>query len=175
MDLKKIKNFSIFMIFVFCFINHFLYDFFPCFLTSVFFPVNESICEHMKMLVSSVIMWEFILFVVFKKNNYHFNNFLLNVLCTCICSVFIFLSIYFPFYYLFGDVFVLNVIFLFISIFLSVNIGFSILNKRDYNLELFSFILMIFIYVIFIIFTYYPPRSFLFVDPRNGGYGIIPD
>lgn len=172
MKLNNVKNFSIFIIFIFCFLVHFLYDFFPSFLTALFFPVNESVWEHMKMLVSSIIIWEFILFIVFKKNNYFFNNFFFSVLCTCICSVIIFLSMYYPLYFLFGDHFIINVILLFISIFLSVNIGFKILNMNDFNFEFISFLFIILMYTMFAIFTYNPPKYPIFMDPRNGSYGI---
>lgn len=172
MNLIKIKNFSIFIIFVFCFVFHFLYDLFPSFLTAIFFPVNESVWEHMKMLFSSVFIWEMILFFIFKKKNYHFNNFFFSLLCTCICSVIIFLTFYYPLYLLFGDHFLLNIVLLFISIFLSVNIGFTILNTDDFNFEFVSFVLIIFIYVLFCIFTYNPPKYPIFADPRDGGYGI---
>ena len=53
MDLKKVKIVSIFGMFIFCFLTHFLYNFFPNTLFSIFFPVNESIWEHMKMMSSS--------------------------------------------------------------------------------------------------------------------------
>ena len=175
MELNKIKFFSIFVILIFCFITHFLYDVFPSFLTSLFFPVNESIWEHMKMLVSSILIWEVILYFIFKKNNYYFENFFLNVLCTCLCGVFIFLIIYFPLYFIFGHSFFINVILLFVSIFFSVNVGFSILNKYNYNLEFFSFIAIIVIVIMFGIFTYYPPQNNLFIDPVSGEFGIILD
>ena len=57
MDLKKIKIVSIFGMFILCFLTHFLYNFFPNTLFSIFFPVNESIWEHMKMMTSSILIW----------------------------------------------------------------------------------------------------------------------
>ena len=172
MEPNKIKNLSIFIIFIFCFITHFLYDLFPSFLTSIVFPVNESVWEHMKMLVSSILIWELILLFILKKNNYYFNNFFFNVLCTCISSVIIFLTIYYPLYSLFGNHFIINIIILFISIFLSVNIGFKILNMDNFNIDFISFILIIFIYIAFSVFTYNPPKYPIFMDPRDNSYGI---
>ena len=172
MKLNKIKKLSILIIFIFCFITHFLYDLFPSFLTSIFFPVNESVWEHMKMLVSSILIWELILLFILKKNNYYFNNFFFNVLCTCISSVIIFLTIYYPLHSLFGDHFIINIILLFISIFLSVNIGFKILNMDNFNIDFISFILIIFIYITFGVFTYNSPKYPIFMDPRDNSYGI---
>lgn len=172
MELNKIKNLSILIIFIFCFITHFIYEYFPSFFTSLFFPVNESIWEHMKMLISSIIIWESILYFILKKNNYHINNFFLNVLCICLCSVSIFLILYYSLYFIIGDSFIINIILLFISIFISVNIGFKILNNDNYSMELFSFICIIIIYIIFGVFTYYPPKSPLFINPISKKYGI---
>lgn len=95
MDLNRFKILSIIFIFVFCFFAHFLYTFFPSFLTSIFFPVNESVWEHMKMIASSIIVWEFILFLILRKENYYFNNYILSVLCISLCSVISFLIMYF--------------------------------------------------------------------------------
>lgn len=172
MELNKIKNLSILIIFAFCFITHFIYDYFPSFFTSLFFPINESVWEHMKMLTSSIIIWEFILYFILRKNNYHIKNFFLNVLCVCLCSVFIFLILYYSLYPIIGDNFIINIILLFVAIFISVNIGFKILNNDNYSLELLSFIGIIIIYIIFGVFTYYPPKNTLFIDPINKKYGI---
>lgn len=172
MKYNKIKYLSIIMIFIICFITHYLYNLFPSFFTSLFFPVNESVWEHMKMLVSSIIIWDIILYFILKNNGYYFENFILSVLCTNICSIVIFLIIYYPLYMIFGDFFLLNIIILFVSIFLSVNIGFNILYKSNYNLESISILIIITIYILFGLFTYYPPKSPIFIDPRNNSYGI---
>ena len=57
MTLKSIKVLSVFAIFLLCFITHFLYNWFPNTVFSIFFPVNESIWEHMKMMTSSILIW----------------------------------------------------------------------------------------------------------------------
>lgn len=172
MDLSRFRNFSIFFIFFFCFFSHFIYDLFPSFLTSVFFPVNESIWEHMKMLISSIIIWEIILFFVFKSYGFIFDNFFIHVLIICVCSVFIFLIIYLPLFMVFGENFIINIVVLFISIFLSVKIGFNVLERKKYNLEFLSVVLIIMIYILFGFLTYYPLKNFLFLDPSSGKYGI---
>ena len=49
MTLKKSKIISTIGIFLLCFLFHFIYDWIPCTLTAIFFPVNESIWEHLKL------------------------------------------------------------------------------------------------------------------------------
>ena len=67
MTLKKIKMVSIFGMFALCFLTHFLYNWFPNSLFSIFFPVNESIWEHMKMMTSSILIWSILEYFLYKK------------------------------------------------------------------------------------------------------------
>lgn len=67
MSLKKIKIISIFGIFVLNFISHFLYEWMPNTLFSIFFPVNESIFEHMKMISTSILIYSIIEYIILKK------------------------------------------------------------------------------------------------------------
>ena len=51
MTLKKWKVISCIGIFLLSALLHFIYDWFPSFFTSLFFPVNESIWEHNKITI----------------------------------------------------------------------------------------------------------------------------
>ena len=62
MTLKKWKVISVILIFLFSSLFHFIYDWFPTFFTSLFFPVNESIWEHNKIIVMS-----FLVLAIFEK------------------------------------------------------------------------------------------------------------
>ena len=55
--MKKIKIIGIFIIFILSVIFHFLYGIFPNYLFSILFPVNESIWEHMKLIVTSTLVF----------------------------------------------------------------------------------------------------------------------
>ena len=57
MNLKKVKIIAVIGIFILTFIFHFAYEFIPCTLTAIFFPVNESIWEHQKLIFTSVIFY----------------------------------------------------------------------------------------------------------------------
>ena len=61
MTLKKWKVISVVGIFLFSALLHFIYDWFPNFFTSLFFPVNESIGEHNKIIVGSFLFWAIII------------------------------------------------------------------------------------------------------------------
>lgn len=172
MDLRKIKTIGVFVVFILCFLTHFLYTLFPNFLTSLFFPVNESIWEHVKMMTSTILIWEVIEFFILKKLSINYNNYLFSVFVTIIVSIPIFLMIYFPIYKCIGSVFLINIICLFISIYFSYIIGYQIMIKDDFKCDNLGLIGIILLYIIFGYFTYFPPKCELFLDPVNGSYGI---
>ena len=130
MTLKRLKVVSILGMFILCFLTHFLYNWFPNALFSIFFPVNESIWEHMKMMTSSILIWSVLEYFLFKKFRINHNNFALSVFLEISLSIVIFLIIYLPIYHFTGSVFVLNLIVLFISIYFVNIISFYILKFR---------------------------------------------
>ena len=65
--MKKIKIFIILLSFILSFPIHFIYDLFPCFLTSIIAPVNESIWEHMKIIYTSILLSSIIEYFIFKS------------------------------------------------------------------------------------------------------------
>ena len=173
MKLKTIKIISIFGIFTFSFLAHFAYDIFPNTITSIFFPVNESIWEHMKILTTSIILYSIIDYILIKKNNIKINNFKFQLFFTSFISVIIYLIIYLPIYRIIGE----N---LFISITLML-IDYIIISYISYRLLLtdnlgkinnISPFLIIIIYFIFTYLTYFPLNSYIFYDTNKEIYGI---
>lgn len=174
MSLKKIKIISLFGIFILDFICHFLYDWFPNVLFSIFFPVNESIFEHMKLISSSYIIYSFIELLILRKENIKFNNYIFNIAISIVSNILIFLILFLPIYYKIGENFVITIILLFISIIITQFISFKILSsKTNYlYLNVISLILIIIIYIIFGYLTYNPIICDFFFDPLNEKYGI---
>lgn len=60
---------------ILAFIFHFSYDLIPNFITSILFPVNESIWEHMKLLYTSILVYGIIDYFLNQKFNLRYNNF----------------------------------------------------------------------------------------------------
>lgn len=170
--LKRIKIFSVFGMFLLCFLTHFLYNFFPNSLFSVFFPVNESIWEHMKMIGSSILIFSVLEYFLYKKYRVSHNNFALSVFLEISLAIFIFLIIYLPIYHFTGSVFILNIIVLFISIYFVNIISFYVLKFRPLHKEVLSIIGIILIYILFGILTYFPLENDLFLDKVENKYGI---
>ena len=174
MNLKKIKIISIFGVFLINFLSHFLYDLFPNGLFAIFFPVNESIFEHMKMISSSILIYSLIEFILLKKYNVKFNNYIFNIFVSCVFNIAIFLIIFLPIYYWIGEKFIITIIILFISIMITQFISYKILSmKKNYNyLNIVSLVMIIVLYIVFAYLTYNPIIAPFFFDPMNEKYGI---
>ena len=172
MTLKKIKIISIFGMFTLCFLTHFLYNWFPNVLFSIFFPVNESIWEHMKMMTSSILIWSILEYFIYKKYRINHNNFYLSLFLEVSLSIIIFLIIYLPIYHFTGSVFILNIIVLFISLYFINVISYYILCLRPLHKEVLGVIGIILLYIILGILTYNPPYNYIFFDKLENKYGI---
>lgn len=172
MTLKRIKVCSVFGMFILCFLTHFLYNWFPNTLFSIFFPVNESIWEHMKMMTSSILAWSVIEYFLYKKYRINHNNFILSVFLEVFLSIIVFLIIYLPIYHFTGSVFILNLIVLFISIYFVNVISYYILGLRPLHKESLSICGIVLVYIIMGILTYNPPENYIFFDKMENKYGI---
>lgn len=172
MNLKKIKIFSVFGTFILAFLTHFLYDWFPNPIFSIFLPVNESIWEHMKMLFTTILLYEIIEFIILKVKKIETNNFLFASFISAIISIPIYLIIFLPIYYRFGENMIIIFIIMFITILISQIINYKLLIKEELGFKYFSIILIIISYIIFGLLTYYPPQTHLFYDTENEIYGI---
>lgn len=173
MTKKKIKLLAIVGIFLLCFLFHFLYEWFPNRLFSIFFPVNESIWEHMKLLFSATLFYGIIDYMLlFRAKAVH--NFFLQLFLSALLSIPLFLAIYLPFYYKIGAPMWLNLFILFVSICLSQLISYWILcwkpKRRIWDIA--SILGIIVVYVVFGILTYHPLQTELFFDPLEEKYGI---
>lgn len=167
MSLKKIITNSI-LIFILCSLFHYLYDKIPCFFTSIIAPVNESIWEHFKMIFTSSIIFSLISNFYYKDNNLFIRGYLRGML-----TIIILLIIYLPIRLIFGEIMIVSLLILLVSIFLSELITSKIsLKKHIKYLNIISVILILINYILFTYLTYHPIKTFLFLDTKNNKYGI---
>ncbi len=172
MNLKKIKLIGIIGIFGLCFINHFIYDIFPNDFFAIFFPVNESIWEHMKMLFTTVLIYGFIEYIFLKYYKIQFSNFFLSLYLSSLFSIVIYLSLFLPFSYLFGESEILIFSTLIITIILIQLLGYYVMIKKQYNFQFIPVILIGISYIVFGYLTYHPIKTDLFYDKSHEKYGI---
>ena len=174
MSLKKIKIIGVIVIFLLTVLFHFLYDWFPNVIFSIFLPVNESIWEHMKLLYTGIIVWGIIEYFIFKRKDIKVNNFWYQLFLTAFTSIPLYLIIYLPIYSLVGENIVINIALLILVIILEQVFSYYLLkdkNKKEL-LNKVSVVLLILGYVVFAFLTYNPPKNYLFYDTQDDVYGI---
>jgi hypothetical protein len=173
MNLKKLKLLSIIGIFILAFPIHFIYEIFPNNIFSIFFPVNESIWEHMKMLFTCFIIWSFIEYIIFQKFKILYHNFIISSFFSGIISIPIYLILYLPFYYTIGHNMIITLTMMFITIAIVEYISYIILKAKEIKyINLISLILIVITYIAFGYLTYFPIRNDLFYDHEENKYGV---
>ena len=173
MNLKKDKIIAVIGIFILSFIFHFIYNIFSSSITAIFFPVNESIWEHQKLIFTSVIFYGIIDYILLQKFRIKYNNFFTSLFISAITIIPIFLLMYLPLYYKMGPRMILNIGIMLIAIIISQIISYYILNTRNHNkLNYISVILIIISYIVFAYLTYNPIKNELFFDTKDEKYGI---
>lgn len=173
MNLKKIKISTLIITFILTFVCHFMYEWFPNLLTSIFFPVNESIWEHMKMLYTAILIGGLIEQLIIKKFKLYTNNNLLTLFIKSIISIPIFLIIYLPLYSFLGDNMILNISVMIITLIIVEILSYYLLKAKELNFKnLLSALIIIITYLVFSILTFYPPKNELFYDKQDNKYGI---
>ena len=173
MTLKRARIISTIGIFLLCFLFHFIYAWIPSYITAIFFPVNESIWEHMKLLFSAVVMYGIIDYIILQKFKVKYNNFFTNLFVTGISIIPIYLIMFLPVYYKIGENMIITIGIMLIAIIISQVISYYILKADDLDkLNIISLILIIMTYIVFAYLTYYPIKTELFFDTQEEKYGL---
>lgn len=173
MNLKKSKIISCIGIFILCFIFHFIYEILPNGLSSIFFPVNESIWEHQKLMFTSVIFYGIIDYIILKKCKIKHNNFFTSLFVSSISIIPIFLTLYLPIYHKIGPKMYLNIGIMLLAIIISQIFSYYILKFKKLNtINTISLFLIIITYIVFAYLNYNPIKCELFFDTEKEKYGI---
>lgn len=173
MNLKNSRIIAVIGIFLICFLSHFLYKWLPNSLFAIFFPVNESIWEHMKMIFTSIILYGIIDYIILYKFNIKYNNFFISLFVTALISIPIYLSIYLPIFYKMGENMFINIGLMLLVIILVEVIGYYIMRMKSCKIgNYISMILIIISYIVFGYLTYNPPKYEIFFDTQEEKYGI---
>ncbi len=173
MTLKRLKFIGIFIIFIICCINHFIYELSPNLITSIFFPVNESIFEHMKLISTSYFIYSIIEYIIIKKNNIDINNYIFGIFITPVIGIILYLLIYLPLYNMFGESMLLSIGLLFIIIIIEQIVNYFIITFKKIDfLKIVGYIGLIIINITFAYLTYNPPLTDLFLDKTEEKYGL---
>lgn len=172
--MKKIKIIGVIVTFLLTVLYHFLYKWFPNPIFEIFFPVNESIWEHMKLLYSGILTFNIIEYIIYRKKNINTNNFFTVTFLMMITSIILYLIIYLPLYDMFGENMIISISLLVIVIILEQIFSYYLLNygKENKLLNKISIILIILGYITLLSLTINPPRNYIFYDIVEHKYGV---
>ena len=172
LDLKKWKIISVIGIFLLSSLLHFIYTWWPNFFTAIFFPVNESIFEHNKIIIGSFLIWSILEKIYYKdRKNALWAGFVSSLVCA-LSVMAIFTPVFF-FILKTNDNIILTFIIFLIAIAWAQYIDYKLLN-RDYNKTLEKYAILGFLLVIAInaFLGFYPIHNGLFYDYGKNIYGI---
>lgn len=155
----------IIFLFLLSFLWHFMYDWFPCVLTSIFFSVNESIWEHMK-----IIFYVLLIGSILEKKN---NNYYLCLMVKPLVGVLFYLILFIPLYLIFGESMILSLSLMLFTYIIMELLGIKISKQEELNIKVLPIIIVILCITLFSMLTYYPLHNFLFFDSVKLGYGIL--
>ena len=172
MTLKKVKIINVVMFFALSFLWHFMYEWFPNFFTAIFFPVNESIWEHMKIIFGVIVFGSLISLMLMNKFKVKYNNFYVEVISKAVLGVIFYLLIFIPLYKWLGENMIISISLMLITYIFVELLGYKILKLNEMNIKVLPIILLVLCYILFTLFTYYPRHNFLFFDETRLLYGI---
>ncbi len=163
---KRFIWFAVPFIFIIGSLLHFAYDFFPNVFISLIAPINESIWEHTKLAFYPTLLWYW-LYPIFTSNSDKLSK--KQWLLSCVVSVFTGILVIPLLFYFYTGAF--GVEFLWVDIliyFLSVLSGQLVamhFYKYSKGLKIgWSIAILLIIFAIYVIFTFYPPQLPLFTD-----------
>lgn len=152
-------------------IFHGIYEKFPNVVTSLLFPVNESIWEHNKLVFLSFLVWAICDKLFFKNDkSVFFRTFIAMIICI------ILLDTSFSIVYFFvlekKHNLIITLLIYTISIIVSSIVGQRIRLKNDRKTEIYAFSGYIVVFIILSVLTYRPPHLPIFCDYTGNFYGI---
>ena len=154
-------------------ILHFLYDWTGLVAFAPFSAVNESTWEHMKIFFFPALIFAMIQSFFFQKE--YPNFWWIKLLGISVGTLLIPILFYTYNGALGKSPDWLNILFFFLSAFISYTVEYFLLQEgeTENGLQLIPIIVLSLFALAFIIFTAYPPKLPLFQDPISKSYGII--
>ena len=170
---KKIMIIKTITIFLSLFLFSFGYNIFPNFFTTLIFPVNESLFEHLRMIYNTEIIISLIIYIILKIKKYNIHNYIFALLICTIFNIILFYLIYMFIYNRYCSNLIITMTLYFITLSISQYLFYLICLKP--NNQFYNNICLIIIPVIWVMllfWTYNPPHTKFFFDPIKEIYGI---
>jgi hypothetical protein len=142
-------------------------------LVAAFAAVNESVWEHLKLAFFPLLIFSLIEYKFIKELT---RNFIIAKTVAGYLMSVIIVIIFYAYTAILGDnLLIFDVLTFIIAVFIGQIISYKILilPEKSKNSIIISWIAIIMLVIIFVVFTYYPPELQLFQDSINEQYGII--
>lgn len=156
-------------------VMHFLYDISSSStIAGAVAAVNESVWEHLKMVLLPVILWWTIYYLVTgKRNNIDKNRWFTGALISLITALIAIPLLFYFYTEAFGvEVLAVDIIILFLALLFGQLLGLHLYNHSKGISVYISIGIFIALILLFIVFTFCPPHLPLFKDSITGQYGI---
>ena len=171
---KKIRI-SILIIFFLGTVSHFIYDLTgQLLIVGCLFPINESIWEHLKLLLIPMIAWWSIFYVRYShKYNLNIDKWFSSSLVALITSMYIQLSTFYIYTGAFNiEYLIIDILIFLLAVTLGQYMGLHFYKYgKEHNYKICILVILLII-ILFIFMTFYPPHLPLFLDMKSGGYGL---
>ena len=160
----KLEIASLIFCLIFSFVNHFLFEWTNnCMFLASFVPINESVWEHGKLLFMPFLFASFVLYPFLGDNkNFIFAKSLPLVLCTPLMITF-----FYTYTGIIGSHVTVVDILMAVAIIIAMHIfSYKVLVKKGLLSHHWLLLIVIVWFVMFSLFTFYPPNLPLFI-PNN--------
>lgn len=176
-ELKKFKMLSVVGFFVISIIGtilHFTYELSGGnLIVATFSAVNESVWEHLKIAVMPVFIWTIIELFVLK---YRPDNLWTALLTKILTNMFLIIILFYTSVAIIGThTSIVSIAIFYISIAISQVIGVKLMymKKVNVNIEEVAKYIVLIIFLLFILFTFLPPKANIFKDEVTQTYGVF--
>lgn len=171
---KKMYIIGFFVISILGTLLHFAYELSQeNIIVAIFGAVNESVWEHLKIGIMPMFLWTFIEFITLKFRRP-------NLWSSLLVKIFTTMAVITISYYIYTSILKTHILWLDISIFyiailLAQILGYKEIRSKNVNIkyEEISKYLVIIIFIMFVVFTFIPPKIELFKDEVTSTYGVF--
>lgn len=167
LTLKKLMTYELIFIFFIGALMHFIYSWFPNPVTALFSPINESVWEHLKMLILPITLVGIYEYRIIKR----IDLILWTKLCQLVFIMLFMVSFFYTYTGAFGvrGILIIDIISFFMAIYFGQKICYRILTTRKKPPIKTHYIvaILVLIFAAFINFTYSTPSIPLFQNQKS--------
>ena len=133
--------------------------------------MNESVWEHLKLAFWPSLIWLLIEYMPIRKLT---NNFVTSKtlgICTMIALI---PMVFYTYTWITGEsIFAIDIATFIVAVVVGQIVSYTLFKKKPLprNTDKLALVVLIFLAIAFIVFTFYPPHLSIFQDPVSGGYG----